>query len=364
MLEVCWLILLGSTGSIGQNALEVARAHKIKIEALVAGSNIALLNEQIAEFQPKFIAISDKNRAHEVAIPAGSRLLFGEAGILEILEESSSELVLNALVGFLGLRPSLKALALHKRLALANKESLVAGGAFIDTSRIIPVDSEHFSLSFLQTHRPFSELVITASGGAFRDTPLEAIPAQGVEQALKHPNWSMGRKITVDSASMANKLLEILEARWLFKSSKIDALIERNSLVHALLGFSDGSFSAHIARASMRLPLTYAMCGEVSESIGEPLRLSEIPAIRFEKIDPARYPLWNLKETLLCTPTLGIVFNAANEVAVERFLSGEISFGAIVGIVEKTLAHLGAIPKSIEEVFMLNDEARKYAYTC
>ncbi|MGP1449994.1 MAG: 1-deoxy-D-xylulose-5-phosphate reductoisomerase [Wolinella sp.] len=354
------MILLGSTGSIGRAALEIARENSLSVEVLVAGGNLELLNRQIAEFAPKIIVVADKNRAHEVVLPCDSRLLFGDEGIIEAINLANSKLVLNALVGFRGLSPSIESLRLGKKLALANKESLVAGGAFIDSSCIIPVDSEHFSLWFLRGEREFSSLVITASGGAFRDIPLHEIPTQSVEAALRHPNWSMGRKITVDSASMANKLLEVIEAHWLFKTTKIDALIERNSLIHALIGFMDGSFSAHIARANMRLPLAYALLERVDTPPSKPLELAELPPLSFERIDPSRYPLWNLKQTLLASPSLGVIFNAANEVAVERFLAGDISFGTIAKHVEYALKRFSIQPKNIDEVFTLNSEVREF----
>lgn len=355
------MIILGSTGSIGCNALSLARDFKLPVEALIAGHNIALLNQQIAEFCPALVVIADSSRADEVQLAPQSRLLFGEEGIIEALHLSRSTLVLNALVGFLGLRPTLEAIKLGKRVALANKESLVAGGAFVDTSKIIPVDSEHFSLWFLKQERDFSRLYITASGGAFRDFPLESIPTQNAAAALRHPNWKMGQKITVDSASMVNKLFEILEARWLFQTTEVDAFIERSSLVHALIGHLDGSFSAHIARADMRLPLAYALLGGLEAPLESPLKLEELAALRFEPIDEARYPLWALKDTLLASPHLGIVLNAANEIAVERFLRDEIRFGDITRYVEESLAQFSSAPASIEEVFALDREVRERA---
>lgn len=355
------MILLGSTGSIGQNALEIARRFSLPVEVLSAGRNIKKLNEQIAEFQPKIVVIADPQDQAEVSLPANTRLLFGMEGIKEALNEAKSTLVLNAIVGFIGLHPTLEALRLKKTVALANKESLVTAGKFLETSRIVPIDSEHFSLWFLHAQRPIERLFITASGGAFRDTPLKSIPSQSVTAALKHPNWSMGKKITIDSATMANKLLELLEARWLFKTSKIDALIERNSLVHALIGHKDGSYTAHIAPSDMKLPLAYAMLGEVTQNILPPLDLMELPSIHFKKIDPARYPLWNLKEELIAKPWLGTAFNAANEVAVEKFLTGKTDFGTIARIVEKTVGRFDQEPESLETLFALDAEVRRFA---
>ncbi|NCD13096.1 MAG: 1-deoxy-D-xylulose-5-phosphate reductoisomerase, partial [Epsilonproteobacteria bacterium] len=216
------MIVLGSTGSIGVNALIIAKRFGMEIEALVAGKNIALLNEQSKEYHPKYVAIADEKDRHLVK---HSEVFVGKEGILELLQKTQSFLVVNALVGFVGLAPSIEALRLGKRLALANKESLVVAGHLLDTSRITPIDSEHFGLWYLLGNRPVSAMTITASGGAFRDTPLAELPRMSFQDALKHPNWSMGAKITIDSATMTNKLFELLEARWLFGCEKLDAII-------------------------------------------------------------------------------------------------------------------------------------------
>ena len=230
------MVLLGSTGSIGVNTLKIAKKFSLDIETLVAGNNIDLLNHQIAVYNPTTVVISNQSDVHKVN---HTNVFYGEEGILEALEISKSELVVNALVGFLGLRPTVKAIELGKTIALANKESLVAGGAFLDTSKIQPIDSEHFGLWYLQQGgKPVERMVITASGGAFRDWPLEKLHHATLEDALKHPNWSMGQKITIDSASMVNKLFELLEARWLFGKGNYDAVIETKSLIHALIDFS------------------------------------------------------------------------------------------------------------------------------
>ena len=258
------MVLLGSTGSIGVNALVIAKRFGLGVEALCAGKNITLLNEQIEAFRPKYVAISDAN---DVLHVKHDRVFVGEEGIVEMLSLCQSEMVVNALVGFVGLRPSIETLRLGKRLALANKESLVVAGHLLDTSKITPIDSEHFGLWYLLNGRLVSRMTITASGGAFRDTPLDKIASMSPSDALKHPNWSMGSKITIDSATMTNKLFELLEAKWLFGCDNLDAIIEPKSIIHAFVDFLDGSMTAHLANADMKLPIAYALLGKVEEAI-------------------------------------------------------------------------------------------------
>ncbi|WP_456393006.1 1-deoxy-D-xylulose-5-phosphate reductoisomerase [Nitratifractor sp.] len=352
------MILLGSTGSIGVNTLEICRRFQIPVEALVAGNNLELLQEQIDEFQPELVAIADPDRIHEIRHP---RVLAGEAGILELLERTRSKTVVNALVGYAGLAPTLKAQELGRRLALANKESLVIAGAFLDRSTIFPIDSEHFGLWYLMNGRSMRRLILTASGGAFRDRPLEEIPTAGYAEALRHPNWSMGDKITIDSATMANKLFELLEARWLFDTPAIDAVIERRSIVHALIEFADGSTTAHLAEVDMKLPIAYALECPIDEPVIPPVDLLGIGPIAFEAIDEKRYPLWSLREHLLSHPRLGVVLNAANEAAMKRFQSGEWDFGTMTRAILKTYEHFSHTqPQSLEEVFAVDKEVRRY----
>jgi len=202
------IVLLGSTGSIGVNTLIIAQKYNITIEALVAGDNINLLNQQIKIHKPKYVAIRDGSKKHLVNHP---HVYSGNEGIETIIEISSSQTIVNALVGYAGMLPTLKAIEMDKRIALANKESLVVAGEFIDTTNITPIDSEHFGLWYLLGDKKPKNLVITASGGAFRDWEIEAIKDASYAQALKHPNWSMGSKITIDSATMTNKLLNCLK---------------------------------------------------------------------------------------------------------------------------------------------------------
>jgi 1-deoxy-D-xylulose-5-phosphate reductoisomerase len=352
------LILLGSTGSIGVNTLRIAEQFGLNVDTLVAGRNIERLNSQIRQHSPRQVIVMREEDCSRVEHP---NVRSGEAAILDAIENSASESVINALVGFAGFRPTLKALECGKKVALANKESLVVGGAFVDTSRIIPIDSEHFGLWYLnQTSRPVSRMVITASGGAFRDWPLEALKNATLEDALKHPNWSMGQKITIDSASMMNKLFELLEARWLFGEGEYDALIETKSLIHALIDYQDGSTTAHFAHADMRLPIAYALMGKVDTPIVERIDLSRIASLEFRPIEPERYPLWSIKEEMLRDPRSGVVLNAANEASIELFVAGKIGFVEISRRILMAYDHFPDRPDSVDEVFDIDARVRAY----
>ncbi len=355
------IVLLGSTGSIGVNTLIIAQRYNIEVEALVAGNNIDLLNEQIATFSPKMVAIAnEKDRARV----NHSDVRIGSEGILSIIEESKSPTIVNALVGYTGLAPTLKATQLGKKVALANKESLVVAGAFIDMSLITPIDSEHFGLWYLINDRPFSKLYITASGGAFREWKLEKMKDATFADALKHPNWSMGDKITIDSATMTNKLFELLEAKWLFGTATIDAVIEKKSIIHALVEFVDGSTTAHFAGVDMKLPIAFALKGEVTEPILPPVDLLGIGELSFAPIKEERYPIWSIKEHILKHPHLGVVVNAANEVAIEAFKKERCSFFGMSEIVLDAYRHFeDVVPNNIEDVVRIDEEVRAYAIT-
>jgi 1-deoxy-D-xylulose-5-phosphate reductoisomerase len=355
------LIILGSTGSIGVNTLIIAKKFNLNIEVLVAGKNIELLNQQIKETNPKCVVISNKDDIHKVN---HNNILSGEEAILKVIEDSKSNLVVNALVGFLGLKPTLKAIDCKKRVALANKESLVVAGAFVDKSYITPIDSEHFGLWYLlDDKKAIESMTITASGGSLRGLPLEKLKDVTIKEALNHPNWSMGNKITIDSATMTNKLFEILEAKWLFDTNKIDAIIETKSIIHAMINFEDGSTTAHLANASMQLPIAYALLGKVDTSILEPVNLLELESLEFQKINTLRYPIWEIKEELLKNPKLGVVLNSANEVAVEKFLNKEIAFTDISKISIDAISKFNNIDsKSIEDIFEIDKEVRRYVY--
>ena len=352
------MVLLGSTGSIGVNALIIAKRFGIIVEALCAGKNITLLNEQIEAFRPKYVAIS---AANDVLHVKHDRVFVGEEGIVEMLSLCQSEMVVNALVGFVGLRPSIESLRLGKRLALANKESLVVAGHLLDTSKITPIDSEHFGLWYLLNGRPISCMTITASGGAFRDTPLDKIASMSPNEALKHPNWSMGSKITIDSATMTNKLFELLEAKWLFGCDNLDAIIEPKSIIHAFVDFLDGSMTAHLANADMKLPIAYALLGKVEEAILPSVNLHHIGGFSFQSICEKRYPIWEIKDDVLKNPTRGVVINAANEMAQAHFFNGKINILELAELTKKAYRYFENVsPKSLDEVFEIDKEVRAY----
>jgi 1-deoxy-D-xylulose-5-phosphate reductoisomerase len=351
------LVLLGSTGSIGVNTLIVAKKFGIDVEVLVCGNNIKLLNEQIKECNPKVVVVAN---AEDIALVNHSCVRAGEGAILDAIEGSVSELVVNALVGFLGLRPTLKAIECGKKIALANKESLVACGAFIDTSKIQPIDSEHFGLWYLLQDRSVAKMIITASGGAFRDWDISRLQNATLADTQKHPNWSMGQKITIDSATMVNKMFELLEARWLFGEGEYDAIIETQSLIHALIDFKDGSTTAHFAHASMQLPIAYALDKQMNENILGHVDLLKVGSLEFRKIETKRYPVWQIKDELLRNPARGVVVNAANEAAIEMFINKEIGFMDISKKIITAFDKFTLLPKNVEDVFSLDKEVREF----
>jgi len=353
------MVVLGSTGSIGVNTLDIAKRFGIEVEALVAGNNYKLLNKQIQEFKPKYVVVKDKKTAQNINF---NDVTWGEEAILEVIEKSKSHLVVNALVGDAGLKPTLKAQEANKKIALANKESLVNAGKFIDTSKITPIDSEHFGLWYLlRGKNDFKKLYITASGGALRDWKIEDIKNATITDVLNHPNWSMGVKITIDSATMANKLFEILEAKWLFNTNEIDAFIETKSIIHAMVEWIDGSTTAHISKTDMKLPIAFAILNKVEEKILKPVNLLEIKMLEFKEIDKQRYPLWDIKETLLENPDLGVVVNSANEYAIEQFLKEKIGFMDISKIILKTVKKFDNIKiASVEEIFEIKNEIKRF----
>ncbi len=350
------MVLLGSTGSIGVNTLLVAKRFGIDVEVLVCGKNIALLNEQLKVHSPKIVVVAQKEDIPKVNHPC---VYAGEEAILQVIEDAESELVVNALVGFLGLRPTLTALKHNKKVALANKESLVAGGAFIDTSKIQPIDSEHFGLWYLLQERPISKMIITASGGAFRDWEIAKLKNASLADTQKHPNWNMGQKITIDSATMVNKVFELLEARWLFGEGEYDAIIETQSLIHAMIDFKDGSTTAHFANASMQLPIAFALDKKMDENILEHVDLLKTGSLEFREISPERYPIWEIKKELLANPVRGLIVNAANEAAIELFINKKIGFLDISKKIITAFEKFDTLPKTIDDVFSIDDAVRR-----
>jgi len=351
------MVVLGSTGSIGVNTLEIAKKFNLKIEALVAGNNYKLLNKQIKEFTPKYVVVKNKEIAKKVNF---KNVTYSEEAILEVIEKSSSKIVVNALVGDAGLKPTLKAIECNKKLALANKESLVNAGKLIDTKNIIPIDSEHFGLWYLlRGKKNYKKLLITASGGALRD--FNDVTKASLKDVLNHPNWSMGAKITIDSATMVNKLFELIEARWLFNTTNIDSFIETKSIIHALVEWIDGSTTIHMSKPDMKLPIAFAILNELNEEIVKPVNLLEVKSLEFREIDIKKYPIWEIKDLILNNPDLAVVLNSANEVATALFLKEKISFLDITKLIFSALKKFENINiNSLKELFEIKNEIKEW----
>jgi len=359
------MIVLGSTGSIGTQTLALCAKHGVAVEALSCQSNATLLNEQIAKFHPKFVTFGgDKS-----AIDMPEKRVFGD--ICEMLSHCESQRVVNALVGFAGLAPSIMTQRLGKTLYLANKESLVVAGRFLRTREIMPIDSEHFGLKFLlagHENSEISRLIITASGGALANMPIRDLPNAAPSDALRHPNWSMGAKITIDSATMANKLFEVLEAFWLYGVRAIDAMIERTSSVHALVEFDDGSVSAHFAVPDMGLPIAHAIlpAGEVGKfgAVIDPINLFK-NEIKFSQIDTQRYPIFALKDDIINNPNLGVIINASNEIFVQKFLNNECKFTDLTPLVMRCIERFESERiESLDDIFDIDARVRAYCKEC
>jgi 1-deoxy-D-xylulose-5-phosphate reductoisomerase len=349
------LTILGSSGSIGQNALWVADRfpEELKIFGISVHSNTAALARQIKQFRPEVVCVADETAATAFAADAKSldvELLSGDSGLEALASHNDCDIVLNAVVGFAGLRSTLAAARSGKRIALANKESMVAGGALVNRvirqggGEIIPVDSEHSAIfQCLKTGRreDIKRLILTSSGGPFRQYPLESFPSITVEQALKHPTWNMGKKITIDSATLMNKGLEIIEAVFLFgiSADRIDVVIHPQSIIHSMVEFIDGSTIAQLSKPDMRLPIEYALFYPRRRN----LELSDLDftkpfSLDFEPPDPAKFPSLKLaRQTLEMGGVAPAVFNAANEVAVQAFLEHRIAFPDIFSAVDYAL---------------------------
>lgn len=340
--------------------MKIAQKFNLPVEALVVHSNTQTLNEQIAQFSPKYVAVGNESIVQEVH---HDQIFVGEKGILELLEKCQSQKIVNALVGSSGVYPSVRVQQLGKQLILANKESLVVAGAFLDTSKIIPVDSEHFALWYLQNGRKVEKMTITASGGALRDWPLKKIPNARLQEVLAHPTWKMGAKITVDSASMANKLFELLEARWLFGAHiTYDAVVEMQSLVHGFSHFKDGSITAHLSYSDMYLPIAFALLGEVNKPLVPKLDLLKMKPLTFLPIELKRYPIFALKKAVLELPKTGCIVNGANDLLNARFLQEQIAFGQIASVVLKVYDNLkNESINSVDDAVKLNFQAQKLA---
>lgn len=371
------LAILGSTGSIGRQALEVAAAlpAEIQVTALAAGSNVELLADQAKKFRPRVVAVADPAKREELEKRlAGEKIevLAGREGLMAVAEWDESSIVLVAIVGFAGLEPTLGAIRRGKNIALANKETLVTAGHLVMAEaeqrgvQILPVDSEHsaiFQCLHAGRREEVQRLLLTASGGPFNTLNKGELRRVTAKEALQHPNWSMGAKITVDSATLMNKGLEVMEARWLFgiELEQIEVVVHPESLVHSLVEFIDGSVIAQLGRPDMRLPIQYALTYPRRLAAPWP-RLDLVGRkLTFLPPDTERFPALRLaREAALTGGTAPTVLNSANEVAVAAFLAGRLSFPGIAELVERVLdAHEVQPDPDLEQVLAADAWARE-----
>jgi 1-deoxy-D-xylulose-5-phosphate reductoisomerase len=374
------IAILGATGSIGTTTLAVVRAHPtlLRVAGLAAHSRWRDLIGPVKEFQVKTIALADPAAAAAARASGdfpGVRILERTAGLTEVACLPEVHTVVSAVVGTAGLAPTLAALHARKHVALASKELLVLAGKFVTAAAraggmtLLPVDSEHNAIHQLLRGKERAEvarLVLTASGGAFRDTPLAELARVTVAQALQHPNWNMGPKVTIDSATMANKGLEVIEARWLFDlpESRIDVVVHPQSIIHSLVTLTDGSLQAQLSPPNMAYPIQDCLLFPRRLPCPAPqLNLAEALALTMSPPDPARYPCLTLaRAAAVAGGTAPAIFNAANEVAVEAFVAGRLPFTGIPELVRQTLAALGARePNALDEVLAADAEARRTA---
>ena len=369
--------VLGSTGSIGVQTLEVAEMHNIRVHALTAKSSTELLEAQARRFHPAMVAVLDKSAAAHLKAALSDtdiHVYSGEDGIKAAARCSGADTVVNAIVGVAGLLPTLAAIEAGKNLALANKETLVAGGSIVSREiekhkvKLYPVDSEHSAIFQCLQGCPdnaLKKIILTASGGAFFGKTREELSSVTVEQALCHPNWSMGRKITIDSATMMNKGLEVIEASWLFNvpEDKIDVLIHRESIIHSMIQLKDNAILAQLGTADMRIPIQYALTyPERLPSPAKELDLAEIASLSFFRPDEKAFKcLAVCREALRRGGLIPAVANAANEAAVQLFLERKISFLQIGDLVERAVDSCTAESEcfDIDDVIQADIETRK-----
>ena len=372
------IAIIGSTGSIGTQTLDVVRANAdICVAALAAGDNIELLEKQVREFRPELVSVKSEDKAKALAAALSDfncKIVYGMDGLIETATCEKAELVVTAIVGMIGIRPTIEAIKAGKDIALANKETLVTAGHLIMQLaqeyhvRILPVDSEHsaiFQCLHGEQGNKIAKLLITASGGPFRGKTRKELEHVTVEDALKHPNWSMGRKITIDSATLVNKGLEVIEARWLFDvmPENIEVVVQPQSIIHSMVEFEDGAIKAQLGTADMRLPIQYALYYPERRNLsGDRLDFSKISGILTEQPDRETFRgldlAYNAIETGGSMPT---VLNAANECAVAMFLNGDIKFLQIYDIIEACMkAHTVIGNPTLEEI--LDTERWVYDY--
>ncbi len=371
------IAILGSTGSIGTQALEVIASHleKFEVEVLTAQNNAALLIEQAKKFKPNAVVIVNEDhysQVKEALVPLDIKVFSGENSLASVVQMDSIDLVLTALVGYAGLKPTIKAIEAGKNIALANKETLVVAGELVTQLarqkgvNIYPVDSEHsaiFQCIVGEFENPIEKIILTASGGPFRGKKREELLQVTRAQALKHPNWTMGAKVTIDSASLMNKGLEVIEAKWLFglKSSQIEVIVHPQSIIHSLVQFQDSSIKAQLGLPDMRLPIQFALgYPERLKSEFPRFNFAAYPALTFEQPDTETFRNLALAfKAMERGGNIPCVLNAANEVAVEEFLKDKITFLGMSDLVEHCLVVVDYIAKPTLEDYVETDRVTR-----
>lgn len=368
------IAILGSTGSIGTQTLDIVRKNKdLEVVGIAAGSNIAMLEEQIREFHPKLAAVGDEKKAEELSVrvkDTNCKVVGGMDGLLELAAMEESQILVTAIVGMIGIRPTIEGIKAGKDIALANKETLVTAGHLIMPlakeygAKILPVDSEHsaiFQALNGEEHKSIDKLLITASGGPFRGRKTKDLEHIQVEDALKHPNWAMGQKITIDSATLVNKGLEVMEAKWLFgvDLNQIQVVVQPQSVIHSMVQFTDGSIIAQLGTPDMRLPIQYAIYGGTRKYLdGERLDFAKLGSITFENPDIETFKGLPLAmEAARVGGSMPTVFNAANEKAVALFLQRKIRFLDIYTIIEDAMERHEVVSNpTVEEILRIEQE--------
>ncbi len=378
------IAVLGSTGSIGRNTLEVVRnlnrnGFPVSVIYISANSNVELLSQQIEEFKPKAAVIFNEASFNDLksrSLKHKCEILCGQAGINEIASRDDFELVVNALVGFSGLIPTIEAIKHGKDIALANKESLVVAGELIysmlreSKSHLLPIDSEHSAILQCLQGEPIAEvsrLILTASGGPFRELSKEEMNSVTVAQALKHPNWVMGNKITIDSATLMNKGFEIIEAKWLFniEADSIDVLIHPQSIIHSMVEFSDGSVKAQLGVPDMKVPIQYALTysGRIKSDFPR-IDFKQLKNLTFDEPDLDKFECLKLAyDVIKSGGSYPIVLNGANEAAIDLFLKEKIRFTDIPALIKSAMdKHENHVSPSLENIVSIDSWSRKFVY--
>lgn len=373
--------VLGSTGSIGTQTLEIVREYpEIKVCAMTAHSNIELLEKQIREFKPKLVCVTDKNKADELKIKIAdtdTKVVSGENGIIEAACVNDAQTVVTAVVGISGLMPTIEAIKAGKNIALANKETLVTGGHIVtklakeNNVSLLPVDSEHSavfqSLQGCRDRKEVKKILLTASGGPFFGKTRKELENVTVEQALKHPNWNMGAKVTIDSSTLVNKGLEVIEAKWLFEVdiSQIEVLVHRQSVVHSMVQYTDNSVIAQLGAPDMRLPIQYAL----TYPNRLPMNNNDIDFFKYHSLTferPDTDTFYALKLAYRAGKEGGIlpcVFNSADEAAVELFIKRRLKYLQISEAIEKAMSDVSNIDNpSVDDIFAADALARQIVY--